>query len=382
MNMVSVTASRSVKDVEPFNVISQLIGRQFSGCLRLMAGKEFWSIYFEQGELVYGTTSVDAFQRLEAYLHQIGQPIGHTGLENGDVPSLMSATRVQKRLTYDKMKSADALPSPDYQTICWLVDQKYLTYSQASNLIEAITTDAIESLLCLKKGTCKIFRSHQRNLIRKLCKLNTRLIVDAGRKQARWKRHKTVVEENTPKQFQNGAIPNPNSPSSDSTGPNSTVREPSTSSLKRRYQTRLGPTQTGRITNGRTHSSTQTYTIGCIDDSPAVLNSLRSYLDDKQFSVFTVSNPLKALMTIIRHKPDLILLDVMMPELDGYELCSLLRKHPEFKGIPIIIVTSNTGLVDRAKAKVVRASGYLTKPFTKDDLVKVISKYLILSTMS
>ena len=109
--MVSVTASRLVKNVEPFNVISQLIGRQFSGCLRIMAGEEFWSIYFEQGELVYGTTSADAFQRLEHYLHQIGQQSveHHSDSPRDNVPSLLTATRVQERLKYEKMKSPDAL---------------------------------------------------------------------------------------------------------------------------------------------------------------------------------------------------------------------------------------------------------------------------------
>ena len=371
--MVSVTASRSVKDVEPFNVISQLIGRQFSGCLRIMAGTEFWSVYFEQGELVYGTTSVDAFQRLEHYLDQMGQQPGEIGPgHTGNVPSLMTASRVQERLTYEKSKSVDALPSPDYQTICWLVDQKYLTYSQASHLIEAITTDSIESLLCLKQGTCKIFRSHQKNLIRKLCKLNTRLIVDSCRKQAKWKRHENAVEQRT-RQDQSGGILDVQDPQNQNL---------LTLSQKSPYKPLLGTHQTGRISKNRTNTGKHKYTIGCIDDSPAVLNGLRSFLDDKQFSVFTVSNPLKALMTIIRHKPDLILLDVMMPELDGYELCSLLRKHPDFKGIPIIIVTSNTGLVDRAKAKLVRASGYLTKPFTKDDLIKTIRKHLNISAMT
>lgn len=372
MNMVSVTASRLVKNVEPFNVISQLIGRQFSGCLRIMAGEEFWSIYFEQGELVYGTTSVDAFQRLEHYLHQIGQ---HS-LENTSdssrehVPSLLTATRVQERLSYEKRKSPDALPSPDYQALCWLVDQKYLTYPQANNLIEVITSDAITSLLCLKSGTCKVFKAHQKNLIRKLCKLNTRLLVDRCRKQARWQRHENTVEQ------LNQQTHKDLSTSSQNSDPHRI--EPSQAS--KNYRSLLNSSVTGRISNNRSSSGKQKYKIGCIDDSPAVLNSLRSCLDDKQFSVFTVSNPVKALMTIIRHKPDLILLDVMMPELDGYELCSLLRKHPDFKGIPIIIVTSNTGLVDRAKAKVVRASGYLTKPFTKEELLKVIRKHLHISS--
>ena len=81
-------------------------------------------------------------------------------------------------------------------------------------------------------------------------------------------------------------------------------------------------------------------------------------------------------MQIIRSKPDLILLDVTMPNLDGYELCALLRRHPDFKNTPIVMVTGNTGLIDRARAKLVRASGYLTKPFEQSDLLKMVFQHL------
>ncbi|MHC5722339.1 MAG: response regulator, partial [Nostoc sp.] len=76
------------------------------------------------------------------------------------------------------------------------------------------------------------------------------------------------------------------------------------------------------------------YTIACIDDSQTVLNSIKHFLDENTFSVVMINDPVKALMQIIRSKPDLILLDVEMPSLDGYELCSLLRKHSAFKNTP------------------------------------------------
>jgi twitching motility two-component system response regulator PilG len=120
----------------------------------------------------------------------------------------------------------------------------------------------------------------------------------------------------------------------------------------------------------------KTYTVACIDDSPTVLQAIESFLDDRSLSVVLISDPVKALMQIIRSKPDLILLDVTMPNLDGYELCSLLRKHPTFRETPIIMVTGKTGFIDRAKAKLVGASGYLTKPFTQPDLLKLVFKHL------
>ena len=81
-------------------------------------------------------------------------------------------------------------------------------------------------------------------------------------------------------------------------------------------------------------------------------------------------------MQILRSKPDLILLDVEMPNLDGYELCSLLRRHSALKSTPIIMVTGRTGFIDKAKAKIVRSSGYLSKPFTQAELLKMVFKYL------
>lgn len=119
-----------------------------------------------------------------------------------------------------------------------------------------------------------------------------------------------------------------------------------------------------------------TYKIVCVDDSPAILQELHRCLEDDMFSVSTISNPVKALMQIIKIKPDLILLDVNMAGIDGYELCRLLKNHSLFKSTPIIMVTANTGIINRVKARIVGASGYLTKPFTQPDLLKIVFKYL------
>ncbi len=120
----------------------------------------------------------------------------------------------------------------------------------------------------------------------------------------------------------------------------------------------------------------KTYKIVCVDDSPAMLKELSYFLDDESFAVSTISDPIKALMQIVRLKPDLILLDVKMSGIDGYELCRLLRNHSFFKLTPIIMVTGNTGIIDRVKARMVGASGYLTKPFTQSDLLKIVFRHL------
>ena len=95
-----------------------------------------------------------------------------------------------------------------------------------------------------------------------------------------------------------------------------------------------------------------------------------------EFSVFPITEPLKALMKIIRIKPDLILMDVGMPNIDGYKLCSLIRKYSAFQNTPIVMVTGNKGLIDRAKARIAGATDYMTKPFTQTDLLSIVFKYL------
>lgn len=118
------------------------------------------------------------------------------------------------------------------------------------------------------------------------------------------------------------------------------------------------------------------YQIFCIDDSPTVLRTIRSFLEGYNFSAIVLDDPLNALRELTRTQPDLILLDVNMPKIDGYKLCRLLRNHALLKNTPVIMVTGNKGIVDRAKAKLAGATDYLTKPFPKTEFLDVIFKYL------
>ncbi|MGK7918376.1 MAG: response regulator [Prochloraceae cyanobacterium] len=120
----------------------------------------------------------------------------------------------------------------------------------------------------------------------------------------------------------------------------------------------------------------QKYKIACIDDSPTILDEINRFLEDESISVSAISDPVKALRDIIRIQPDLILLDVGMPTIDGYKLCRLIRNHSLFKTKPIVMVTGNTGIIDRAKARLAGATDYMTKPFTQSQLVKMVYKYL------
>jgi two-component system, chemotaxis family, response regulator PixG len=114
-----------------------------------------------------------------------------------------------------------------------------------------------------------------------------------------------------------------------------------------------------------------------VDDSPTILREINRFLDGDSFKVFPIVDSGTALMKIIRINPDIILLDVGMPTIDGYKLCSMLRKHPAFKKTPIVMVTGNTGIIDRAKAKMAGSTDYMTKPFTQAGLIDMVSKHLM-----
>ncbi|MBD2430940.1 MULTISPECIES: response regulator [Fischerella] len=118
------------------------------------------------------------------------------------------------------------------------------------------------------------------------------------------------------------------------------------------------------------------YKIVSIDDSPTFLKEISRFLEEENFSVVTISDPLKAVMAVIRHKPDLILLDLNMEGIDGYELCRIIRNNSMFKETPIVMVTGSKGIIDKVRARFVGASGYLTKPFTRADLLKMVFMHL------
>lgn len=123
-------------------------------------------------------------------------------------------------------------------------------------------------------------------------------------------------------------------------------------------------------------SSKKTYKIVSVDDSPTVLREISRFLEQENFAVVAINDPVKAVMSIIRNKPDLILLDLNMDGIDGYELCRIIRNNSMFKKIPIIMVTGNKSLIDKVKARLVGASGYLTKPFTRAELLKIVFMHL------
>ena len=113
-----------------------------------------------------------------------------------------------------------------------------------------------------------------------------------------------------------------------------------------------------------------------IDDSKTIRRTAQTLLSREGCQVFTAIDGFDALSKIADHQPDLIFVDIMMPRLDGYQTCSLIKHNKVFKKTPVIMLSSKDGLFDRARGRIVGSEQYLTKPFTKDELLGAISNQI------
>jgi len=112
-----------------------------------------------------------------------------------------------------------------------------------------------------------------------------------------------------------------------------------------------------------------------IDDSNTIRRSAEIFLKQIGCEVILAEDGFDALSKIASHLPDLIFVDIMMPRLDGYQTCSLIKRNSRFKSTPVIMLSSKDGVFDRARGRMVGSDQYLTKPFTQESLVDAVKTY-------
>jgi twitching motility two-component system response regulator PilG len=112
-----------------------------------------------------------------------------------------------------------------------------------------------------------------------------------------------------------------------------------------------------------------------VDDSATIRRSAETMLANEGCEVITAENGFEALSKITRHHPDLIFVDIMMPRLDGYQTCAIIKNNDEFRETPVVMLTSKDGLFDMARGRVVGSDQYLTKPFTREELLGAVKQH-------
>ncbi len=355
MNKSNLVSYRFINQEQSLSIINQASEKQFSGCMQVFTASYKWFLYLDKGKLIYIHNSDRMFELIYRKLYHLSQEIG----------------QVFKRI-YEGINESFCINSQgqslfnlDYWAICWLVNHKLISETQAGIIIEEIALEIFPDILKQKEGFCQ-FSPNNITLhhMPRFCYLDVKSIVfracNYSDKKILFKEQVELpafLEFTLKKSQERPQEVNTNLQKSSSATSIQTIIPENDNLWNKQEGNKLCK-------------------IVCIDDSPTMLNVINSFLNEDFFTVELIDNPLKSLMKIVRTKPDLILLDISMPNLDGYQLCSWIRKHRDFRHIPVIMVTAKTGFINKAKAKMVGASGYLTKPFTQEELVDKLMRHL------
>jgi chemotaxis family two-component system response regulator PixG len=408
--------SQITQSSQPIPLLEQITQTQKSGYINAHSTGINWVFIVNRGHLIYASHSIDPWDRIQRHLRRLG----HINSK------LTREICAQLRLTVEKSQSSTDQPTPpEYLAINWLVEQKYLPFEQAQLLVERMTDEVLESYLLTSQIQSYQFVSS--NFLAPIFK-SSKLSENFGKCQQRlqswstylpavWSpfqrpyfftnrfseeklslaqrqklsqtlkgfslRHLSallnidelvLIQRLSPLIRQKAII----------------LREPSSPfdrlpQFSKEIASQFSVPEVSEEAEinfspfgdqGDQAIRSKAWKIVCIDDSPTILKEIERYLDNKNLEVIMISDSLKALMQILRIKPDLILMDVNMPNVDGYKLCSMLRKSPLLQSTPIIMVTGKAGLIDRTKAKMMGATDYMTKPFTQGELLQLVFRYL------
>ncbi|MGF1541458.1 MAG: response regulator [Pleurocapsa sp.] len=401
-------------------LLSQLASSNSSGCLQIEEGSVSWKIYLQQGDLKYVFCSIQLLDQLKYYLHYLGYKPAAAALKN--LPP--SYVKIQSHLQ-------DSTGERHFysQVVSWLLDEKHLDLSQGLQLLELITKDFLQSLLWIDKGTSSWYDGHSLPLwIQQKFGHTVTLNVSECLKteEVKLKKWKSCSEQllsvHQRPYFTSGwsqkSLPSSGllnhqtlkelaqiirgrtsirqlslllqkdelyvaqilSPYIDSKiiylrdAQPPLDRLPNIPKLAKDSQqsSQVGPVSDNQNPN----NYVKTWKIVCVDDSPTILKEIKRFLNQDKFEVIAIDDPIQAVSKIFRIKPDLILLDITMPKINGYKLCGLLRNSKYCNHTPIIMVTGNTGLIDKARAKLAGATDYFTKPFTQEGLMNIVETHL------
>ncbi len=380
--------------------LEQLCQNRASGQLKVTGETAEWYVDIDSGRITFITHNADPLGRLLSHLKH---------LYYGGVPALSAEFCEQIRTLFDPQTKGTA-PHDTYQILIWLVEKDHLSIDQTTDVAEAMTREAMEPLLCLSPATYGFARRSTRQVPTRNLDLTT-LVEDCQKRLSTWRsmggalwspyQRLYFVGQTTPRQRQ---LPEVHHKLRDrlrgitlrqlamGLGQDELalarslvpyvrekiiyLRDPQPPYHQLPRLTEQPPPSTSTLEPQAVQPATPSFTIACVDDSPSITNEIRRHLDGMGNTVVAINDPLKALMNIVRLKPDLILMDVGMPFLDGYELCRLLRRNDTFRKTPIIMVTGHTGFLDRARATMVGATDYLTKPFEAAELRRMVLRYL------
>ena len=320
---------------------------------------KFWFLFFDHGKLIYATDTDSNLVRLKDYLQALGF---------GNALEQLASSKLGINVL-------------EYGQIWALLELKIINIEQAKFILKNTIQEILFDIIGLYQGTFAF--AVNASLTPKLATFEfSQISSECSRQTREWKNFYPVLQsvDQCPILISEAALPSLNGWIDGKT----TIRQLSRYSGQNISE--IGQMIYDAVCLGEVEITPLEESVAkqikvrsprilCIDDSMTICRAVEYILHNHGFQVMAVSSPIKALSLIFQHKPDLILCDISMPELDGYELCGMLRKSTMFAKVPIIMLTGKDGFIDRVKARMFGATEYLTKPFGEKELLTTVEKY-------
>lgn len=383
---------------EPFQLLVNSANSSISGILRVYGEKNSWIIYFDQGKVLYSSLSCQSLEELRFHLRTIGCKEAVEALKAGQAISIDGEHKLEEM--------------PLDRVINWLNQRGFLNGQQTSQLAQLISQEALEPLFWQREATYCWEKERSQPIaitIQTPLDIST-LKEEFSQNLQKWQNFLDEIESpyQRPYFFNYRASESASNTllgklskymrgysihqlakiikqddlklarmlySSLQSG-EICLREPKSPWDNLPKIPKISTPKRQEPVNSAQAVSQKTYKIACVDDSPTILREMQRLLEGDTYEITKIDSPIEAASTLFQVKPDLILMDISMPEINGYKLCSLLRNSNALGRVPIIMVTSRTGVIDKVRAKTVGATDYLTKPFTRGTLLTMIEKYL------
>ncbi|MGI0488820.1 response regulator [Pantanalinema rosaneae CENA516] len=349
---------------------------------KLLAGK-FWFVFFVNGQIIYAADTDASLYRLSDYLRRY---------------------KVEKTLSSLTVPSISSINAPEYGYLWALLENHILTPAQGRSIIQGMVHETLFDLLSLHQGAF-IFEVSP-PLSPQLTTLEIAPLLAKIMKQVQeWKQLNPYLQspDQCPVLADIAALQTSLSPKTlvalEHYADGKTSIRQIARYLNRDILTvgraiypyvQHGAIQLNHVEEAKVGTSSRfprsrelamapearSPRIVCIDDGVTVRETVEYILNQHGYDATGLGDPLEALSQVFRLQPDLILCDIAMPELDGYEVCAMLRKSTAFRQIPIVMLTGKDGFIDRVRARMVGATDYLTKPFGESELLMLVEKYV------
>ena len=392
--------------LNPSEILTNLANTKANGVLQASDSRVHWNVYLEQGQVKCAANSVQqSMIVLDHHLRCLG--LQNAAAATKSIPAPLAGNQNPED---NWLQGGRIIPS-----INWLVLRQHLNRQEAQQIFASLSREAIETFLWLKEGDHKWLKSPnlpQHAMAARVTFQNLDLPPVLQNMQQRirdWQKFNETIRS----PYQCPSLSDPKSLTESSPYVLSkiakflkglsfrqlalilnqdelkiaqllhpyiksgeiTIREPPQPfALLPHIPLNTPPIGTVKKTEGKLK-------IACIDDSPTILDEMQRFLGNEVYEITTIEDPLKAAPILLRLKPDLILMDISMPNINGYKLCSFFRGSASLKKVPIIMVSGRTGFIDKTRAKMVGATDYLTKPFSKEELLTVVNRHLSKATV-